>query len=67
MKKPAKFVPCPGVTTDGRYGHSMRDHCWSCAPYWEVIPTCPVDSKKLAPSGFCKKCRKFYDMKEVAA
>lgn len=37
----ARFIDCPGVTSDGIGGHAMRDGCWSCAPYWERIPLCP--------------------------
>jgi hypothetical protein len=62
---PAKFVDCPGLQ-EGRYGHSMRDGCSSCAPYWETIPICPRDDKRLEPTpgatgkGYCRTCRRHF-------
>ena len=72
---PAKFVDCPGLQ-EGKYAHSMRDGCWSCAPYWETIQVCPTDNVKLrqtetnwtrydpkAPvKGYCRTCRKHFDI-----
>lgn len=65
--KPAKpraiMVVCPGVINDDLFGHSMRDYCSSCGPYWEQYPTCPTHGGKLRESkrGFwCSKCRKYY-------
>jgi len=63
-RKPAVWVDCPGVTNDGQYGHYMRDHCWSCAPFWERIPLCPVDKRKLTTTGYCQKCRKHFTLAE---
>lgn len=60
-KQAAIWVQCPGVTNDGIYGHSMRDNCYNCAPYWEKYPTCPTDKKMLTQTGYCKVCRKHYD------
>lgn len=60
MAKPdAIWIDCPGITNDGRMGHTMRDYCWTCAPYWERVPTCPRDGAKLQQSGYCRKCKKF--------
>lgn len=42
----ATWVKCPGFDSDP-YEHTMRDNCWSCAPFWEWIPTCPVDGTTL--------------------
>ncbi len=61
-RQPAVMVDCPGVTNDGVYGHAMRDNCWSCAPFWEKIPTCPEDHGKLSPTGYCKQCRKHFQI-----
>lgn len=41
--------------------HAWRDFCWSCAPYWWIVPVCPNHKVKLALSGYCKLCKKFYD------
>jgi len=62
-KAPATWVKCPGYDeADHGYSHSMRDGCWSCAPYWETFPVCPVHDRKLPHSGWCKTCRKYYGM-----
>lgn len=68
--KEAIYVECPGVTNDGEFGHSMRDNCWSCAPYWEKYPACPIHKTMLLTStrhglekggkAKCRKCNKFY-------
>jgi hypothetical protein len=37
------------------------DHCQLCMPYWEDIPTCPDDHRKLADKGNyfqCPLCRR---------
>jgi ribosomal protein L37AE/L43A len=62
--KQAIWRICPGVTNDGRFAHSMRDYCTSCAPYWEQYPTCPDCKRKLTratASGRvkCKHCGQF--------
>lgn len=71
MSKPkAVWVECAGVTNDGDYGHSMRDFCSSCAPYWAEFPICPTNhvlQTKLKESGYCKKCKKFYDVRRGIA
>jgi len=59
MKPLAKIVDCPG-TADGY--HDYRDFCWTCAPFWEKIPVCPTHGRKLATSGWCRYCRKYYDI-----
>jgi hypothetical protein len=59
-RRDAKMVDCPGVVNDGLYGHSLREHCWNCAPFWEKFPVCPDDNARLTTSGYCKKCRKHF-------
>jgi hypothetical protein len=66
IKRPAVMVDCPGLQ-DGKYAHAMRDHCWSCAPFWERIPTCPDDGRALSLTGYCKTCRKHFSRSEVSA
>ena len=54
--------------------HMNEDNCWGCAPFWWKIPVCPkceiiqrwgeIDRIRLNPSGYCKKCKKFYFVKE---
>lgn len=59
----AIMVVYPGVTNEGLFGHSMRDYCASCGPYWEQYPTCPTHGGKLQESkrGFwCSHCRKYF-------
>lgn len=58
-RPPAVWQDCPGLQ-DGRYAHSMRDNCWSCAPFWETYPTCPTHGRKLSDTGYCRDCRKHY-------
>ena len=43
--------------------HMMRDYCSTCAPYWNVVALCPEHRIKLNPAtGYCRKCRRYYDM-----
>ena len=65
MKAKAAFIDCPGISgPNGIRDHSMRDYCWSCAPFWERIPLCPTHHRKLRSSGYCQDCRKFYNLEE---
>lgn len=41
------------------------DHCWTCAPWWHKYPVCPSHKKKLSEAGYCKDCKKFYDISEL--
>mgnify|MGYP001572042502 FL=1 len=68
----AIYVDCPGMSNPRE--HTMRDHCWSCAPYWERIPTCPKHNTKLLQrqhqpvrwtpevKGYCRECKKHYQL-----
>jgi hypothetical protein len=60
MKTKAIMVPCPGVINDGLFGHSMRDSCHSCAPFWEQYPVCPVHKLKLSQALYCRTCKRYY-------
>lgn len=51
---------CPGVVNDGIAGHSMRDECYNCAPFWEQYPTCPIDKTPLTKTLYCKECKTIY-------
>ena len=66
MTRPlADWLLCPGVVCDGLAGHAMRDECWSCAPFWEVIPICSICTSprmRLRESGWCGYCRRYYDV-----
>lgn len=48
------------------YEHDMRDNCWTCAPFWDVVPLCPVQlpyhPRKLNESGYCRGCHRYYDL-----
>lgn len=54
----AKMVTCGTSEAE----HNNLDNCWSCAPYWWIIPVCPTHNWKLKESGWCKKCKKYYKM-----
>ena len=54
--KTAIWLLCAGILNDGIAGHSMRDHCSSCAPHWEMYPACP-DCQGGLGHGQRKKCR----------
>lgn len=56
----AVWVDCPGLR-EGKEAHFMRDHCWSCAPFWERLPICPHCRRKLLKYGRtkCKGCNTF--------
>lgn len=60
MKTNAKWVTCGSNESE----HSYNDNCWGCAPFWWNIPVCPTHNEKLNVSGFCKECKKFYNLKE---
>jgi hypothetical protein len=53
----ARWVDCPGMADP--FEHTMRDHCWNCAPFWERIPVCPDCNRKLQKRGRtkCKHCK----------
>lgn len=59
-KAMAEVDKCTNYTSS--HEHSMRDYCWTCAPYWDIVPLCPTHRRKLATSGYCKDCRRYYDM-----
>lgn len=63
MKK-AIYVQCTGEAHSNLY----IDNCASCMPYWERYPTCPDDGTKLLESGYCRKCKRRFELtkKEVA-
>ena len=52
-KNLAVWVDCAGLA-EGKYNHAMRDGCWSCAPWWERLPTCPFCRCKLHKLGRVK-------------
>ena len=64
-KSSAVFMNCPGIDPKDPHLHEFLDHCWHCAPWWKRIPLCPIDLFKLATSGFCKICRKYYLTQET--
>ena len=57
---PAKWVPCPGMK-EGAYLHAMRDHCHSCAPWWETVAVCPSCGHRMPKMGTqqCKHCKEW--------
>jgi hypothetical protein len=59
--KEALWTDCAGIKNDGRHAHSLRDHCTTCAPFWERVPQCPHCHKKLFKMGKtkCRSCGKF--------
>jgi predicted membrane-bound spermidine synthase len=67
-RRDAVIVDCPGLQ-DGVFAHAMRDGCWSCAPYWEHVPTCPDCGVMLCAgkgmnrrrSDRCPQCHKFFN------
>lgn len=59
-KTKARIVTCG---TDERE-HQYLDNCWNCAPFWWKIPLCPTHNRKLTTAGYCRDCRRFYDVSE---
>lgn len=57
IKLKAFWHVCPGLLNDGKFNHSMRDNCTSCAPFWEQYPVCPVCDKRLNSELYCKHCK----------
>lgn len=64
-KRLATYRDCPGMSDP--YAHTMRDHCWTCAPFWERVPHCPDDGLRLTETGYCKCCRKHFDLTDTGA
>ncbi len=60
MKQKAIIISCGDRV--GQFEHSMRDNCYSCAPFWDLYPICPISKHKLSNSGFCKACKKYFDI-----
>jgi hypothetical protein len=56
MKPPAFVVHCIGEAHSNPY----IDNCSMCMPYWGHVPLCPTHDRKLAESGYCRLCRKYY-------
>ena len=61
MKQKAVTKECTGDAHKPEVAGNM-DHCMVCMPRWGKIVSCPIDGAGLASSGFCHKCRKFYDV-----
>ena len=62
MKQKAKWVKCTGEAHSNPY----IDNCMVCLPYWGEYATCPDCGRKLNhDTGFCKDCRKYYDMEKT--
>lgn len=59
-KQKANFVKCE----EDEGLHSWKDNCWGCAPFWYIIPTCPSHKIKLSSKGYCKDCKRFYDIQD---
>ncbi len=66
-KTRAVWVKCAGYDPANPLAHDMRDGCTTCAPWWEDVPLCPLHRTKLRQSGYCVKCRKFYDLRREVA
>jgi hypothetical protein len=49
-------------TPENRQEHEFRDGCWGCAPFWWNIPLCPICKKKLTEKGYCRNCKKHFDL-----
>lgn len=63
MKQKAVIREC---THKDDIEHKMLDCCYNCAPFWRVYPICPnCENIKLNLSGYCRKCKKYYDIMEV--
>lgn len=62
MKQLAKFKTCLPDTPENRAEHEWRDNCWGCAPFWWEYPICPTHNDMLTKTGWCRKCRKHYDI-----
>lgn len=60
-RRKAQWIDCPGLQ-EGKFEHNMRDHCWSCAPFWERIPLCPDCNRRVVESGWCRTCRRYSEV-----
>jgi len=62
MKEKAKIIKC---SKGNEAEHQRLDFCWNCAPWWDYYPICPSHRCKLTKTGYCKSCKKYYDISEV--
>ncbi len=47
-----------------RHINTYIDNCWGCAPFWEEYPICPTHKTKLTYKGYCKVCKKHYEIEK---
>lgn len=40
------------------------DNCMVCMPFWGTYPMCPTDERKLTETGYCRVCRKHFDISD---
>ena len=60
MKQNAKIIKCGGEAHENPY----IDNCMCCAPFWGKIVMCPAHNIKLSKTGYCNKCKKYYEVPE---
>lgn len=60
MKQQARFIDCNGEA----HNNPNIDNCAICMPFWQRYPVCPYDGIKLSTKGYCKGCKKYYDIAE---
>ena len=68
-KKTVIWVKCSGEAHDPKVAGGI-DHCWECAPYWEIYPVCPTCHRMTKHSTrgyYCKKCKKHLESTNVPA
>ncbi len=54
----AEIKECIGIAHD----NSFINHCMRCLPFWGKIPVCPEHYYKLTKKGYCKDCKKHYEI-----
>ena len=59
MKPKAEIVKCNGEAHNPAVAGCI-DNCMICMPFWEWYPICPTHRIKLKHSGYCKKCKRYY-------
>ena len=53
------WIKCTGEA----HNNGFIDNCAVCMPFWGKYPVCPKHDKKLTEHGYCKVCKKYYDIK----
>ncbi len=61
MKPKARIKECNG---QAHKPNVDQDNCMVCMPRWGTLVLCPEHGRGLPLSGYCIKCKKYYNTEE---